>query len=299
MRRAEPTAIYSYTDARNPVTFTVAPGETFQVETVSACGRRFDSHTGRWDEQAEAGLNPSTGCIAVTGARPGQVLIVHVLDVALHAFGFTLVQAESPVLGPMPPEAGWRAARKVVPIRDGRIVWSDRLSLPVRPMVGCVGVARPHETLSNAHNGEFGGNFDVPEIAPGARVHLPVFVDDALLHVGDVHAIQGDGEIDGAGGIETAATLTLKVELADRPKRFGNPRIETDEWIATTGFARPAEAAFKAALWELIRWMTDDFGFTAVSAHMLLAQVLEARVTQFVNPLYTYVCKVRREYLVP
>ena len=124
-------------------------------------------------------------------------------------------------------------------------------------------------------------------------------VEGALLHVGDVHAVQGDGEIDGAGGIETAALLTLKVEVTDRPERFRNPRIETDGYIATTGFARPAEAAFAAALEDLIHWMVDDFRFTPTGAHMLLAQVLEARATQFVNPLITYLCKVRRRYLVP
>ena len=87
------------------------------------------------------------------------------------------------------------------------------------------------------------------------------------------------------------------MELADRPRWFRNPRIETDGYIATTGFARPAEKAFEVALEDLIHWMIDEFDFAPNEAHMLLAQVLEARVTQFVNPLITYLCKVRREYL--
>jgi acetamidase/formamidase len=118
-----------------------------------------------------------------------------------------------------------------------------------------------------------------------------------MLHVGDIHAIQGDGEIDGAGGIETGGVITMRVDVAARPKGFGNPRIETDEWIATTGFARPAEAAFSAALADLINWMVQEFGFAPSQAHILLAQVLEARITQLVNPLFTCLCKVRRTYL--
>ncbi|MFO7899141.1 MAG: acetamidase/formamidase family protein [Planctomycetota bacterium] len=293
MRCAEPDVTYSYTSASNPVTFTVEPGETFEVETVPTCGAQFDSHTGRHAPDAEGGINASTGCIGVDGATAGGLLTVHVLDVALHEYGYTRVRDESPVAPGLALEPTFKAVR----IRDGLVEWSERPRLPARPLVGYIGVPRPDEVLSNAHNGAFGGNFDVPEIGAGARVHLPVFVDGARLHVGDVHAVQGDGEIDGAGGIETGARLTLRVEVGDRPDRFRNPRIEHGDWIMTTGFARPAEDAFRQALADLIRWMVDAFGFGATAAHMLLAQVLEARVTQFVNPLYTYVCKVRREYL--
>jgi len=299
VRRADPETTYSYTSALNPVTFTVRPGEVFQVETVPTCGAQFDSHTGTSEPEAEGGINASTGCIAVEGATAGQVLSVEVLEIRLHEFGFTRVGRRSILLPHLTREDGWAEAFKAVRLRDGFVEWSERLKIPVAPMIGCVGVARPNEVQSNAHNGAFGGNFDVQEITTGARVHLPVLVDGALLHVGDVHAIQGDGEIDGAGGIETGALLTLKVELADRPKRFRNPRIETAAFIATTGFARPAEAAFTIALEDLIHWMADDFGFTLTGAHMLLAQVLEARATQLVNPLFTYICKVQRAFLAP
>ena len=299
MRRTDPDVIYSVNSASNPVTFTVAPGETFQVDTVPNCGRRFDTHTGEQDNAAEGGCNPSTGCIAVEAAKAGQVVVVHVLDIALHEYGYTHVPRVSHVVSEVSHEEGWAEQFKSVRIRDGFVEWSEKLKIPTAPMIGYIGVARLAEAQSHAHNGPFGGNFDIQEITPGARVHLPVCVDGALLHIGDVHAVQGDGEIDCAGGIETGALLTLKVELAERPERFGNPRIETDEWIATTGFARPAEEAFKGALTDLIHWMVDDFGFTPSDAHALLAQVLEARVTQFVNPLFTYLCKVQRQYLIP
>lgn len=303
MRRATPEVIYSHTSAANAVTFTVEPGETFEVETVPNCGRTFDTHTGERHPDAEGGINPSTGCIAVAGARPGQVAVVHVLNIDLHEWGYTLLGGpgdgpiNSPVLGRLRREDGWQRAFKPVRTRNSFVEWSDALKILAAPMIGYVGVARPNEALHNGHNGEFGGNFDVQEITAGARVHLPVFCDDLLLHVGDVHAVQGDGEIDGAGGIETAAVLTLRVELADRPKSFRNPRIETDEFIATTGFSRPAERAFNIALEDLIAWLGEDFGHPPAEAHMLLAQAMEARATQFVNPLVTYICKLRRQFL--
>jgi len=48
---------------------------------------------------------------------------------------------------------------------------------------------------------------------------------------------------------------------------------------------------------ELIYWLADDCGWDEREAFLLLGQVLEARATQFVDPLYTYVAKVRREWL--
>lgn len=296
LRRATPEAIYSFNAAANPVTFTVAPGEVFQVQTLPNAGLAFDSHAGRFTGKPWA-FNAAAGCIAVEGAKAGQNLIAHILGIELDAFGYTAVTNRSLVLPHLDRAAGWKARRKIVPIRKGHVLWSDAVRIPVAPMIGYLGVAQPAEVLSNAHNGAFGGNMDCQEVAVGARVHLPVLVDGARLHVGDVHAIQGDGEIDGAGGIETGALLTLKVELAERPARFRNPRIETDTFIATLGFARPADAAFAQALDDLVAWMVDDHGFDVTGAHMLLAQVLSARATQYVNPLVTYICKLSRAFL--
>ena len=67
-------------------------------------------------------------------------------------------------------------------------------------MIGVLGTAPELEVFSNAWPGPHGGNMDVQEVCPGATVYLPVNVPGALLHIGDVHAIQGDGEINCGGG---------------------------------------------------------------------------------------------------
>ena len=65
----------------------------------------------------------------------------------------------------------------------------------------------------------------------------------------------------------------------------------------TTAQGKPAEDAFRIALSEMILWLGDDYGMERGEAFMFLAQCLEARVTQFVNPTYSYVAKVARKYL--
>src|SRR6202158_3921936 len=63
--------------------------------------------------------------------------------------------------------------------------------------------------------------------------------DGTHLFPGDCHASQGDGECNGMGAIEIAATLTVKVSLEKAPRRLNHPRIETATHICTLGCARP------------------------------------------------------------
>ena len=64
-----------------------------------------------------------------------------------------------------------------------------------------------------------------------------------------------------------------------------------------TAQARPAEDAFRTALSEMLLWLEEEYNFARKDAFMFLAQVLEARITQFVNPTFSYVAKVKKEYL--
>jgi acetamidase/formamidase len=61
--------------------------------------------------------------------------------------------------------------------------------------------------------------------------------------------------------------------------------------------ARPCEDAFRHALEGLILWLEEDYGYSRAEAFLWLGQVLEARCTQFVNPTFTYVCKIAKQYL--
>jgi acetamidase/formamidase len=220
---------------------------------------------------------------------------VHVGPIRLDPIGFTRFRGAN---GAMP---GWLGGsgvgpqQRVVEIRDGLIHWDDGRTLPVAPMLGFVGTAPAFETWGNAWAGPHGGNLDVQELTTGAAVVLPVNVPGALLHVGDMHARQGDGEICGAGGIEASGVVQLRCELGDFPPGFSWPRIvdPTHRMIAAQG--RPAEDAFRLALEALIQWLEAD-GMPRGEAFLWLGQVLEARCTQFVNPTFTYLAKVRHEY---
>ena len=66
------------------------------------------------------------------------------------------------------------------------------IELPLRPMLGCVGVAPPRkEAISTATPGNFGGNMDYAWLNPGVKVMLPVYEPGALLFIGDEATPEG------------------------------------------------------------------------------------------------------------
>jgi len=298
MKHATCDVMYSEIGRANAPTLNVQPGEEFEAQTQMGPGPWLDTHPDGEALRARIpGGNPSSGCIYVEGAEPGQVLEVHVGEFVLDEVGFTRFRGST---GAMPTWLGGSevgAHHRIVRIREGWIEWAPELKLPVAPMLGFVGVAPERERRSNAWGGEWGGNLDVQEVTTGATISIPVQVPGALLHVGDMHARQGDGEICGAGGIETGGRVRLSCGLAARPREMTWPRIENQSHIMTLATARPAEDAFRIALAEMLLWLEAAYGLARGEAFLLLGQVLEARVTQFVNPTFTYVLKVARQYL--
>ncbi len=170
MQRATKDILYFETGPDNEPTMFVDPGEEFEVVTQMNRGPWIEGHPDQ--ERLEAILidgNPSSGAIYVNGAQPGQVLIVHILDIQTEPFGFTRFRGST---GAMP---GWLGAtaighhEKIVSISDGLIHWSDDLKFPLEPMLGVVGIASSITRWTNGWAGQWGGNFDIQEIK-GRRV---------------------------------------------------------------------------------------------------------------------------------
>jgi acetamidase/formamidase len=283
-----------------PFVARVTPGEVFRVECVINIGDGVLNAPGEPFDPALVRIpfvNGATGPMEIAGAKPGDMLTVEIIDMALEEIGFTALW---PGIGMFPDwvrqkEFGFQP--RVMAVKDGFVHWSETVRLPVRPMIGVMGVAPVLGAVPTVDNGPNGGNLDVQELCPGSRVMFRVNADGAHFFAGDCHAIQGDGEANGMGATEVGATLTLRVSLSPAPERLRWPRLETASHIGTIGCARPLEDAMRIAFEEMVYWLEDDWGIPAAEAYMLLGQIAEARCTQVVNPKYTYVCKVAKEIL--
>ena len=110
MKRATKDVLYFETGPDNEPTLHVEPGEEFEVETQLNRGPWLDDHPDRdeLDRKLRAG-NPTSGCIYVEGAEPGQMLVVHVGEIDVDPIGFTRFW------GPTGPcRAGWMAPESVI-----------------------------------------------------------------------------------------------------------------------------------------------------------------------------------------
>ena len=172
----------------------------------------------------------------------------------------------------------------------------DPVTVELEPMIGRMAVAPDRgEVIWNAAPGNFGGNMDTPEIREGVTVYLPVFEPGAYFYFGDVHGLQGEGEITGTG-LETTAEVTFEFDLI-KGKSIAWPRIENDEYLMVAGSVRPLMDAFRIAHTEIIFWLEDDYGLDRWEALQLLSQVGKARIGNVVDPHYTVVAMYPKKYL--
>ena len=294
----EPTHYYNTIGSHEPVLH-IADGDTVITTTVDAVG--YDAQ----DERVTAGGNPQTGPFYVQGAEPGDTLAVY-LD-QLHpnrdrglsntVIAPNVVDPDYARLLPQDAAAEWRIDRER---RTATIVTPSTslgaLTLPLAPMLGCFGVAPSEgQAISTATSGPHGGNMDYRGFMSGVTVYFPVFVPGALLHVGDGHALQGDGEIVGTG-IEISFDVQFTVRVL-KGKHIAWPRGENANFIFTVGNARPLDQAVQHATTEMVRWLIDDYGHDVRAAHTLLGQCVEYDLGNVFDPAYTMVCKVPKRLL--
>ncbi len=296
MKIAKRDPIYTEHSRHNHPHITVEPGERFLVETELCSGRWLQSPEDQWDPSKTEGANPCV-CVSVAGAQPGDMLAVAIDSINVGSLGYTGFHGDHHSLAHRIHRHPWELTTKTVSIRDGFVEWDLGKKLPVRPMIGTLGTAPEREVISNSSGGPHGGNMDAQEITTGTTVYLPVHVPGGLLHIGDAHALQGDGEINGGGGIECRATVEMTAHARSRFDGMQWIRAENAEYLITVACSSTAEESFYQAAGELLRWVMQTNAMSEPDAYLLLGQVMEARCTQFVNPTRTYVCKIRREYL--
>jgi amidase len=293
-----PSRFYNSIGSHEPA-LTIGDGDTVVTETLDAHG--FDRHR---EKRAES-PNPMSGPFYVSGAEPGDALLIRLDRITMiRPTGWTFQVLASNVVNPGAvarfPErvvTDWiidlatQRARLTNPpaaLRD----WS----VAVKPMIGCFGVAPAmDQAISTATSGPFGGNMDYRGFGAGVSVMFPVSARGGLFFLGDVHAAQGDGEIVGTG-IETAAEIEFTVQVV-KSKQIGWPRGSTTHEIFTIGNARPLDQALQHATTEMLDWLIEDYGFDEVVASHVMGQAVRYDIANVFNPAYSVVCRIGREWL--
>lgn len=296
-----PTRYHIRFSGRTPPVLRIAPGDRVKTRTLDNEGR----DAGRqWRGMPG---NPLTGPFYVEGAMPGDTLVVHLERVDLNrdtARMYSGTLDDKAVQGGHVQEAapGW--GRTWILDRSKGTARLEKpgdrlgaLELPLRPMVGSIGVAPPlNQALFAGDLGFHGGNMDYRRHVAGATLYFPVWRAGALLSLGDGHALQGDGEISGQG-LETSLDVEFRVELI-KGKTLGQVWSEDDDYVMVSGIDNGLDASLQMATTGLAGWLKDNHGLNDSEVAALLSGAIEYDIAEIVDSRPHVVAKIAKKTLL-
>ena len=247
----------------------VRPGEVVRFETSPEPAERLFAAGARWTEAIDVrAINAVTGPVFIEGVMPGDAVSVEVLAIEPRDWGWNAAIPGFGLLDGLIPEP----MLKRLPIRNGEVIVSERLRLPLRPMIGCLGLAPAEgETSTLSPAMPWAGNYDLTQIAAGATVLFPAQVPGGLFSLGDLHAAMGEHEATFVA-IECAGSVTVRLDV--RPgMALETPRIETADRIFVIGLSpcgdySAARIQVARLLYELL---TQEAGLTPQEAYVAIS----------------------------
>jgi amidase len=279
----------------------IFPGDTVETKSVDAGG--IDENNVR---RAQGG-NPLTGPFYVEGAWPGDTLVVHLKRVRLNrntagsgtgivgsalAPGYLRnLKLEDHFSGEWTLDRDHGVARPAKPSEHMK----DYV-VPLKPMLGCIGVAPPQEqAFRSGYLGSWGGNMDYREFGEGVTLYFGVNHPGALLFLGDGHAAQGAGELTG-DALETSMDVVFFVDLI---KGHGPnmPRAENTDYRMASGIANSLPDALQQATTNLSQWLADDYKLTPNEIALVLGTAIQYDIAEVVDPLVHVVARIDKKFL--
>jgi amidase len=247
----------------------VRPGEVVRFETSPEPVEHLLAAGARWTEAIDVrAFNAVTGPVYIEGVIPGDAVSVEVLAIEPLDWAWNAVIPDFGLLDGLLPEP----MQERLPIHSGEVIVSERVRIPLRPMIGCLGLAPAKgETSTLSPAMPWAGNYDLTQIAPGATVLFPAQVPGGLFSLGDLHAAMGEHEATFVA-IECAGAATVRLDV--RPgTSLETPRIETAERTFVMGLSACGDygAARLQAARLLYEFLTADAGFTPREAYIFIS----------------------------
>lgn len=261
----------------------VAPGEIFTVETLDCFSESIQDESTLFSSVGWECVNPATGPIEIRGAKPGDTLKVEILDIAV---GDMATMTTHPDYGALPGSVEERTRK--VPVIDGKVHFGDSLSWPVDPMIGVIGTAPKEGSIATGVPDTHGGNMDTKHIRAGATLYLPVEVEGALLCLGDLHALMGDGEV-AVCGAEISGKVTLRTDVIEgRPLPL--PSLVSGDAFYSICSRESLDDAVQEAVRMMRGFVAEKSCLDPTDALMLLSLVGDTQISQIVDPQKTARC---------
>jgi amidase len=224
-------------------------------------------------------LNPATGPVFIDGAQRGGTLRVDIERIQLREYA---VMAEP--------------ATRVFRMRHDGLHVGGRLWLPLRPMIGLIGVAPRRGPAPTTSVGEHGGSLDCPHVGVSCSVFLPIGCDGALLAAGCVHVVMADGKIAGCGA-EVSAEITLRARPVTNP--LPTPCVETGDALVFLGSGSTLDDCRDLAIEKAATFLVDWLAMTTDDALVLLGLAGNLGVCRAVGEQKTMQLVLAKAVLAP
>ena len=270
--------VWAFGPSMEPV-LEVDPGAVIRLELNDCFSGQVTKETDLFTSLDLDRVNSATGPIAVRGAEPGDSLVVELLEITpgprgaamiIPGFGQLIDRVRSPVT-------------RIFRVEDGTVHMNDRVSFPIRPMVGVIGCATGGEECINFLAGQHGGNLDNHLHGPGSTVYLPVRQPGGMLAIGDMHACMGDGEVSGTG-VEIDGEVVIRVGLHKGAQGLWPVTELADCWVTHGTTLGDLGGAIELACEEAARLLVDHWDFTIEDAFIFLSVACDVGIAQACQP---------------
>jgi amidase len=297
----KPTKFYNRFSADITPVLTIWPGDTIHTQTIDSGG--VDE---RGATRALYG-NPQTGPFYVGGAESGDVLAVHIKSLRLNrnyadSLDALAERVKDSRLAVQAKDLGQRVRwnldlQKGVARADLPTEHLKNFTVPLKPMLGCVGVAPDFgfAPFSAGEQGRYGGNLDFNEITEDSTVYLNITQPGALLYIGDAHAAMGDGETT-EWALETSMDVAFSVDVI-KNSFIATPRVETATHKAAIGIGGSVDDAMRRATSGMVQWLQQDYHLAAREAALVLGSSAEYRISEIADRDASVVLKLRKDLL--
>lgn len=253
-------------------------GDTALFHCVDCyCGALHTDRMNRSDMQVRI-ANPATGPLYIEEAKAGDILKVEILDIRPDTKG---CMSARPGIGAYEIEPAVCRVFAVDP--DAMTVDFDGRTLSLKPMIGVIGTAPAGQPVDTETPDAHGGNMDIKDMNAGNILYLPVNVDGALLSMGDIHGVQGDGETL-ICALEMNGMVTVRVTVLKNRPDIPTPMIESPTHFMTTAAAPSLDDCAIAAARKMHRFLMAHTDLDNPHAGMLLSLKGDLRISQIVNP---------------
>jgi amidase len=266
---------------KNEPALRVESGSTVVFETYDCFSNKIGSKSDLFSSVGWDSINPATGPLYVKKAEPHDILKIEILDIVIGEKGVMTTAPNFGVLGELIKEE----RTKIIPIKNGKAIFNDKIQIPIQPMIGVLGVAPAKEDILTGTPGDHGANMDCKRLVKGSKLYLPVNVEGALICMGDLHAVQGDGEIV-VCGVEIPGEVTVRVNVI-KNIWWPVPMLDEGDSIMTIASDNLLDDAAKTATKKMHAFLIKELDLDQHEAAMLLSVVGELRICQVVDPLMT------------